>query len=85
MDCLHSLQGGGATDVTPAEDQVKFNLLWIAVGVVALLVLVAVLTTICVCGVLCGKRQGKYIIDAGMQCITFEGRREEVGGGSMGT
>ena len=72
MDC--SLQGGGATDVTPAEDRVKFNLLWIAVGVVALLVLVAVLTTICVCGGVCGKRQGKYVFDTG---IALEGRGEE--------
>ena len=60
--CLHSLKGGGATDVTPAEEQVK----WIAVGAVVLAVLVSILTTVLVCGIVCGKRRRKYVFDAGM-------------------
>ena len=68
--CLHSLKGGGATDVTPAEEQVK----WIAVGAVVLAVLVAILTTVCVCEIVCGKRQRKYVFDRGMH---LKGRRKE--------
>jgi len=71
--CLHSLKGG-ATDVTPAEGRVNFNVLWIAVGAVALAVLFAVFGTMCACGVLCSKRRRKYVFDTGM---TWEGRSGE--------
>ena len=77
--CLHPLKGGGATDVTPAEDRLKFNLLWIAVGAVVLAVLVSILTTVCVCGIACGKRRRKYVFDGGMHLEGKEGGRGERG------
>ena len=75
--CLHPLKGGGATDVTPAEDRLKFNLLWIAVGAVVLAVLVSILTTVCVCGIVGGKRRKKYVFDAGMHLEEMEGGKGE--------
>ena len=68
-----SLTGDDTTDVPPTQEPTA--IVWIIVGAVALLVLIVVFSTVCLCGFICSRRQrmDTFDINTGMHAIVYHG------------